>query len=100
MSDVLEIARVRVNPDSGDDLEKGMASAVTALSAAPGCRGAQAYRCIEVPDTFVLLVTWKAVEDHENFRASDQFGDYRANISSFLAEAPEFAHYSLVAADG
>jgi hemoglobin len=97
MSDVVEIARLRVRLEDGGGIEAGMAGAVAALSAAPGCRGAEAYRCIEEPDTFVLLVTWATIKDHEDFRASEGFDGYRQNIAAFLAEAPEFAHYLLVA---
>jgi quinol monooxygenase YgiN len=97
MSDVVEIARVQTKSTANKGVDQGMAGAVRALSRAPGCRSASAYRCIEDPDMFVLLVTWSSVADHEAFRASAQFSAYRANIADFLAGPPDFAHYSLVA---
>jgi heme-degrading monooxygenase HmoA len=97
MSDVVEIARVQIKDPGAIGVEEGMDRATLALSEARGCRGASAYRCIEHPETFVILVIWATIADHEAFRASEEFSAYRANIADFLVGPPEFAHYSLIA---
>jgi quinol monooxygenase YgiN len=50
---------------------------------------------IESPDRFVLLVEWDSVEAHEqNFRATERFTAWRAEIGPFFAGPPRVEHFT------
>ena len=51
------------------------------------------YRCIEQPDTYLLLVQWDRPEDHtEGFRRSEQYQDWRAMLHHFYEPFPTVEH--------
>lgn len=91
---VLELANIRAT--DGDAFAAALPRALAVLREDPACRGAEARRCIERADEFVVAVEWTSVEAHEEFRAGESFQHYRAPIGPLLAEAPAYAHYELV----
>jgi heme-degrading monooxygenase HmoA len=91
---VLEIARISVVPGSEDDFALAYAKGRELLVQTPGCRTIRMTRGIESPSTFVLMVEWDSIEDHEiGFRGSDRFPAWRALIGPFFAEPPAVEHY-------
>lgn len=93
---VLEMAHVRAAPDRGDDLELALPDALAIIAEDEACLGATAYRCVERPGDFTLLIGWTSVADHERFRESDTFGRYRAAMAGLLGEVVGFAHHTEV----
>ena len=92
---VLEIARFSIVPGREGDFAEAYAQGRELLLATPGCRTIRMTRGIESPSTFVLMVEWDSLDDHEvGFRQSDRFPAWRALIGPFFAEAPFVEHYA------
>jgi quinol monooxygenase YgiN len=94
----LEHAFFHIAPDDAAAFEAGFDKARLVIDAAPGCRWVELHRGIERPGTYLLLVEWDSVDDHQAFRSSDDFPQWRAPIQPFFAESPEMEHFSLVVA--
>lgn len=92
---VLEIARFSIIPGREDDFAAAYAQARELLVASPGCRTIRMTRGIESPSSFVLMVEWDSLEDHEvGFRQSERFPAWRGHIGPFFAEPPAVEHYT------
>lgn len=92
---VLEIARFSITPGREDEFAVAYAQGRELLVQTPGCRTIRMTRGIESPSTFVLMVEWDSVEDHEvGFRGSERFPAWRALITPFFAEPPAVEHYA------
>lgn len=90
---VIEVADIQVTPGSEDAFTDAFRGVRDVLDSTPGCRSVRMTRGVESPSRFVLLVEWDSVEAHEqNFRASDQFGTWRAAIGPFFAGPPHVEH--------
>jgi len=77
-----------------DGFQAGYLKARSILAAAPGCRSVRMTHGIESPQRFVLVVEWDSVEAHLDFRRSDRFGDWRAEIGPFFAQPPLVEHFT------
>ena len=61
----------------------------------PGFRSIRVVRGIESPDRIVLLIEWDTLEAHtENFRESERFPAWRAEIGPYFAEPPRVEHFT------
>lgn len=93
---VLEVALIDVTDRDGFIAAYRRARPV--LIGTEGCRSARMTAGIESPQQFVLLVEWDSVEAHDaNFRQTERFVAWRAEISPFFAGAPRVEHFSDVA---
>jgi len=91
---VLEVARIEVVPGQEEAFLQAYASARDLVATTPGCRSVRMTRGVESPSQFVLLVEWDSVEAHlENFRASERFPAWRAQIGPHFAAPPVVAHF-------
>lgn len=90
---VLEVARFSVTPGSEPAFAAAFAEAKHLVAATPGFRCARMTRGVESPSRFVLLIEWDSVAAHEEFRASDRFGGWRALIGPHFAAPPEVEHF-------
>lgn len=95
---VLEHAFFHVSPDDAAAFEDGFATARLVIGAADGCRWVELHRGVERPGTYLLLVEWDSIEDHQAFRASGSFPSWRAPIQPFFAADPEVEHFTSVVA--
>lgn len=91
---VLEVARFEITPGSEDAFAAAYGEAVSLVAGTPGFRSARLLRGVESPSRFVLLVEWDSVAAHEEFRASDRFGGWRALIGPHFAAPPEVEHFT------
>jgi heme-degrading monooxygenase HmoA len=90
---VLEVALIDVTDAEG--FAAAYRRARTILAATEGCRSIRMTHGVESPDRFVLLVDWDSVEAHEqNFRATERFTAWRAEISPFFAGPPRVEHFA------
>jgi quinol monooxygenase YgiN len=90
---VLEVALIDVTDAEGFAAAYRRAHAI--LVATDGCRSVRMTHGIESPDRFVLLVEWDSVEAHEqNFRATERFKAWRAEIGPFFAGPPRVEHFT------
>ena len=95
---ILEQAVLDVRPGRADDFEVAFSRAKAIVSAAPGFRGLTLSRCVERPDTYLLLVRWDTLEDHtEGFRGSAQYQEWKRLLHHFYDPFPTVEHYRQVA---
>lgn len=90
---VLEVALIDVTPGSEEAFAAAYARAKELVGDTPGCRSMRMTRGVETPTRFVLLVEWDSVEDHQVFRDSDRFPQWRALIGPHFAAPPQVEHY-------
>jgi len=90
---VLELALIDVTPGSEQDFAAAYAQAKELVGDTPGCRSMRMTRGVETPTRFGLLVEWDSVEDHQVFRDSDRFPQWRALIGPHFAAPPQVEHY-------
>jgi heme-degrading monooxygenase HmoA len=95
---VLEHAFFHVAPDDAPAFEAGFATARLVIGAAPGCRWVELHRGVERPETYLLLVEWDSLADHQTFRTSEAFPGWRAPIQPFFAADPQMEHFTSVVA--
>ena len=90
---VLEVALIDVTPGSEEAFAAAYAQAQPLVADTPGCRSLRMTRGVETPTRFVLLVEWDSVEDHQVFRDSDRFPQWRALIGPHFAAPPHVEHF-------
>lgn len=90
---VLELALIDVTPGSEPAFAAAYAQAEELVRDTPGCRSMRMTRGVETPTRFVLLVEWDSVEDHQVFRDSDRFPQWRALIGPHFAAPPHVEHF-------
>ena len=90
---VLEVALIDVTPGSEQAFAEAYAQAKELVGDTPGCRSMRMTRGVETPTRFVLLVEWDSVEDHQVFRDSDRFPQWRALIGPHFAAPPHVQHF-------
>ena len=89
---LLEIALIDVRPGTEDDFTAAYRQARRLLEEA-SARSVRMTRGIETPTRFVLLVEWDSVAAHEQFRASERFGQWRGLIGPHFAGPPAVEHF-------
>jgi heme-degrading monooxygenase HmoA len=78
--------------------EKAMATARPLIEASPGFAGIEIRRCIETPNRYLLLATWRSVEDHTiGFRQSERYQQWRALLHKYYDPFPTVEHYEELA---
>jgi heme-degrading monooxygenase HmoA len=92
---IYEIAQLHINPGRKEEFLGAAEKALAVIGAAPGCRSAKFFDCVEENTEPIFFVNWDRVEDHSTFRESEQFAVYRSHISPYFAELPAARHYEL-----
>jgi heme-degrading monooxygenase HmoA len=91
---ILEHALLDVRPGRADAFEAAFAQARSLIAAAPGFQGLTLSRCLERPDTYLLLVRWDTLEDHtEGFRGSAAYQEWRRLLHHFYDPFPAVEHH-------
>jgi heme-degrading monooxygenase HmoA len=94
---ILEAARLCVRTGEGRAFEAAFAQAEGIIAAAPGYLGHELQRCLEAEDTYLLLVRWRTVEDHEvGFRGSPPYQEWKRLLHHFYEPFPVVQHFGLV----
>lgn len=88
---VRELAEIEVG-DAGAAFEAAVARTAPLFGGAPGCGGMTLHRSVEHRGRYWLIVMWDAVADHEAFRATEPFGEWRALAGPFFARPPRVEH--------
>lgn len=91
---VLEVALIDVTPGAEQAFRDSYAQGRGLIAAAAGFRSMRMTQGVETPTRFVLLVEWDAIAAHEDFRASDDFGRWRAFIGPHFAGPPRVEHFA------
>jgi heme-degrading monooxygenase HmoA len=94
---VVEHALLPVKADQEAAFERAFGEAKTIIAAMPGFRSLTLSRCIERPDTYLLLVEWDQLEDHtEGFRGSPEYQRWRELLHQFYEPFPTVEHFQHV----
>lgn len=93
---ILEIAEFAVVPGKTDEFVAGLARGLEVIRGAEGCLGAQRAVAVEDPQTVVLLVRWRTLDDHiVTFRQGPLFPQYRQHINGLFVGQPRVHHYPM-----
>ena len=80
------------------ELHAALHEALPLIAGSPGCLGVSVSKCLERPDTYLLLVQWESVEAHVVvFRGSPAFESWRGLLHHFYDPAPTVEHFQPVA---
>ena len=91
---IVEHAVLSVKPGRAADFEAAFAEAKEIIAAARGFRSLTLSRCLERPDTYLLLVEWATLEDHmQGFRGSPEYERWRALLHHFYEPFPVVEHF-------
>jgi heme-degrading monooxygenase HmoA len=94
---ILEVAVLNVRPGHEAAFETAMREARPLIEATPGFAGINVRRCLETPNRYLLLVSWKTLEDHTiGFRQSDRYQQWRNLLHHFYDPFPTVEHYDEV----
>ena len=95
---ILEIAQLQVRPGLAAEFEAAFSIAQHIIASMPGYLGHELQKCIEQDHHYMLLVTWRSVEDHEiGFRQSAQYQAWRKLLHHFYDPFPTVLHYKSIA---
>jgi len=90
---VLEHALLSVVPGREAQFEDAFGRARAIIASMPGFGGLTLSRCVERPGTYLLLVTWRSLEDYtDGFRGSAQYQEWRRLLHHFYDPFPVVEH--------
>jgi heme-degrading monooxygenase HmoA len=91
---ILETAILDVRPGQEAEFEAAMQKARHLIVASPGCLSMEVRRCLEKSSRYLLLVQWRALEDHTiGFRQSAPYQEWRSLLHRFYDPMPVVEHY-------
>lgn len=94
---ILEVAMLNVAPERAAEFERAFGAARAIIAAMPGCLSHELQRCLEVPGRYVLLVRWRALEDHTvGFRGSPGYQEWKRLLHHFYDPFPLVEHFESV----
>jgi len=94
---ILEVAILKVRAGQDAEFESAFAKAQGIIASMPGYLSHQLQRCIEVPGQYILLVDWRALDDHTvGFRQSAQYQEWKRLLHHFYDPFPVVEHYQAV----
>ena len=95
---ILESAVLDVKPGQEPQFQAAFAQAQRILAASPGYLSHELRRCLEKRNRYLLLVRWRALEDHtEGFRKSAPYQEWKRLLHHFYDPFPTVEHYEPVA---
>jgi heme-degrading monooxygenase HmoA len=94
---IVEHALLEVKPGLATEFEAAFEKAKTIIARMVGFQSLTLSRCIERPETYLLLVEWARLEDHtEGFRGSAEYQQWRALLHHFYEPFPTVEHFERV----
>ena len=93
---ILEVAVLNVIPEKTAEFEASFEMAQETISSMKGWMGHQLQQCLEVPNRYILFVSWEKLEDHTHgFRESTGYLQWKKLLHHFYKPFPVVEHYSL-----
>lgn len=90
---ITEMAELSIKAGTDQQFEAALALAVPLFQRARGCRSMRVERGIEHPDSYLLVVEWETLEDHEvHFRQSADFQEWRRLVGDYFSVPPKVVH--------
>lgn len=94
---IVEHAVLDVRPGHERDFESSFAEAKALIASMPGFESLQLHRCMEKSNRYLMLVTWRTLEDHtEGFRRSAEYEDWRRLLHHYYDPFPTVEHFTLI----
>jgi len=91
---ILEVAIMDVRVNQEEKFELAFNEAQKILEGMAGYVSHQLQNCIEKPNRYILLVTWKNMEDHTiGFRESEDYRKWQSLLHHFYEPFPNVEHY-------
>ena len=90
---VIEMATIFVKEETEGDFVQNFANGVEILRQQPGCHGLRWGKRVEPDLAFVLEVEWNDIEDHFNFRKTEDYKTFGGFFRQYLSQAPEVVHF-------
>lgn len=98
---VLELAILCVRAGESARFEAAFAEAEGIIASMPGYLSHELHRSLETSDRYLLLVRWRALEDHTvGFRGSPEYQRWKALLHHFYDPFPAVEHYARVTRPG
>ncbi|MFI2287957.1 globin domain-containing protein [Streptomyces niveus] len=93
---ILEYIRYRISEHEAAEFEAAYARAARPLAQSPVCHDFELSRCVEEPRHYILRVHWESLDKHlKDFRSSDEFRAFFAEIRPYVDAIEEMSHYTL-----
>lgn len=90
---ITELAEITLRPGTDAAFLAAVTAAVPLFQRARGCSAMRLERRIEDAGSYLLVVTWATLEDHEvHFRQSADFQAWRQLVGGFFAQPPHVTH--------
>jgi len=90
---VVEIATLFVKPENEKAFVAGFGSGTEILRRQPGCNTVRWGKRVEPELAYVLTAEWNEIQDHFNFRETEDYKTFGAKFRDFLAKPPEVVHF-------
>ena len=98
---ILEAAMLHVRPGQAAEFEAAFRQASPLIASMDGYLSHELHRCVEAPDKYLLLVRWRALEDHTvGFRQSPEYQEWRRLLHHYYDPFPVVEHFRAVALRG
>lgn len=77
------------------EFEQAFGIAEKLLARADGYEGHSLSRCVESPSRYLLLINWRALEDHTvTFRTAPDHLEWKRLLDPFYAVRPQSTHFA------
>ena len=94
---ILEQAILNIKPNTASEFEVAFKEASFIISQMKGFISVDLLKCIEKENSYLLLVKWETIEDHEiGFRQSKEYQEWKQLLHHFYDPFPEVFHYEAV----
>lgn len=94
---ILEVAVLNVKPGESARFEAAFLEAQCIITSMKGYISHELQRCIEIPDQYLLLVRWRALQDHtKGFRKSQSYLRWKELLHAFYSPFPTVEHYEKI----
>ncbi len=94
---ILEHAILNVKPEKSEAFELAFSNAQKIISSMKGYIRHDLQKCIEEENTYLLLVEWETIADHEiGFRKSAEYQEWKQLLHHFYDPFPVVQHYRSV----
>ena len=94
---ILEVAVLYIKTGEEPAFEKDFSVAGKFIASAEGYISHSLRKCIEQDHKYLLLVEWKALEDHtRGFRGSESYKKWKEILHDYYEPFPVVEHYELI----
>ena len=90
---VIEIATIYVKEEAEVEFVTDFAKGLEVLNRQPGCQGLRWWKRVEPELAYVLEVEWTNIEDHFNFRGTEDYVTFGGFFRQYLSQPPEVVHF-------